>query len=883
MKTAAGIKKYFIIITEIIMQMVFLIPWIRMADRNYNGLTYIVRLFSSGDVFNTLKHDFSGITDISFYEDNALNTLLLAFLVQVVVLVFAQLMCVLDLIFAIFGCEITALNIMALVSVVAASFFKMLGNISFDNTLSSMYPFLLLIVLAIEFIGVRIIEGWQKANKEHMEIKAREAALKSERKRRLAFPGKYTSLFYQIIWKNFKYSRKDYIILIFAGVLTASLFLAGIGTADILAPLDGEGDLLRGYGVVAILRNFLLVILAVSVFFMVSVLLAYLKKRMMNYGIFINLGMRKKTLYLTMIVEIAGCMVLSVLGGYLLGTVFLFLISAGLKGNVAVGGQMGSVSAKAYLLAFVFVLATFVLSLVIIHEMYMGVELTKAKDRAIEREKMPGKHKRLFLGIGAVIAVLAVWGFTKRQNAEGIFLLFILFLGVFLLLRNGWGMLLEAKKSRSEKYYPALIKNNIFYYRFKTTLRYVFFIGVVHVALLFQFSKELASNTIAQQPERLFPYDYMCMATDKDEETFEDLKEKYGVTVYSYPMVRVSNPDNTEIPDSYRTPPPVHGQHIGISESTYYRLCSEAGVDAEKLDLPEDGSEVYIVYQQDINVKGHPIDYYLGRTKPHLHIGQPVDVVLNTVDRNYPQRSVAGEKIGSLTGAYRWGQYENVIVFSDKYFASVQDVWKTTDYEYGFPVKEGEGIEGVNIHQWPTKLVLLKVADGQRAAVEKELKVFKKDHAFDEHIDNEVLSYYSSDKQIAQMSGERIMNMQVNAVIIAGLLVFSLFIVYLKFESEIEEKKRRREFLLCMGMKRKERIQVLKTEVNVFLWVPLIMAGILVPLLTVIIWNVRQYTMSVCISYVKVLIVVTAVYLFVQIAGMKLIEFYVIRKVEGKN
>lgn len=86
-----------------------------------------------------------------------------------------------------------------------------------------------------------------------------------------------------------------------------------------------------------------------------------------------------------------------------------------------------------------------------------------------------------------------------------------------------------------------------------------------------------------------------------------------------------------------------------------------------------------------------------------------------------------------------------------------------------------------------------------------------------------------------------------------------------------------------MGMKRKERIQVLKTEVNVFLWVPLIMAGILVPLLTVIIWNVRQYTMSVCISYVKVLIVVTAVYLFVQIAGMKLIEFYVIRKVEGKN
>lgn len=883
MKQTTGIKKYFILVTEVILQVIFLIPWICMADKSYSGITYIIRIFSSGDAFAAMKQDFSGIMDLSYYEDNALNALLLASLAQFIVLVFAQLICLLNLVFTIFGREVTAFNIVPLVSVFVGLFTKLLGIVSFDNVFSNIYPVIPLLVLGVEFIGVRVIEGWQKANKENMELKARDAALKAERKRRLAFPGKYTSLFYQIIWKNFKYSKKDYIILISAGVLTASLFLAGIGTAKILAPLDGDGDLLRGFGVVAILRNFLLIILAVSVFFMVSVLLSYFKKRMKNYGIFINLGMRKKTLYLSMIAEIAVCMVMSVLGGYLLGTGFLFLIRAGLKANTVIGSQTGNVSASSYLTTFLFVLLTFTLSLVIIHEMYMGVELAKAKDRAIEKEKMPGKHKNPALAIGAVITILAVFGFSKRSNAEGISFLCLLFLGVFLLIRNGWAILLEKRKNKSGKYYPALIKNNIFYYRFKTTLRYVFFIGVVHVALLFQFSKELASNTIAKQPERLFPYDYMCMATDKDEETFKNLKNKYGVTVYSYPMVRVSNPDNTEIPDSYRTPPPVQGQHIGISESTYYRLCSEAGVNAEKLDLPEDGSEVYLVYQQDINMKGHPIDYYLGRTKPHLHIGQPVDVVLNTVDEDYPQRSVNGEKIGSLTGAYRWGQYENVIVFSDKYFASVQDIWKTTDYKYGSPVKEGEGIEGVNIHQWPTRLVLLNVAEGQREAVEAELETFKKSHAFDEHIDNEVLSYYSSEKQITQMRAERIMNMQINAVIIAGLLVFGLFIVYLKFESEIEEKKRRSEFLLCMGMKREERIRVLKSETKAFLWIPLVMAGILVPLLTVLMWRIRQYTLSLCFSYLKVLLMIAVIYLIIQIGGMKLIEFYVIRKVEGKR
>ena len=142
-------------------------------------------------------------------------------------------------------------------------------------------------------------------------------------------------------------------------------------------------------------------------------------------------------------------------------------------------------------------------------------------------------------------------------------------------------------------------------------------------------------------------------------------------------MVRVTNVDNSEKLDDARAVIMPQGQHIGISETTYKELNKALGKKSEKMNLSADGKEIYIIYQQDKSTKAHPLDYLNSRKEPYLHIGQPIESY-GFLDREkiYPTRTVKGEKTDILTGAFRQGSEENLVVFSDEYFEKVQDDWK---------------------------------------------------------------------------------------------------------------------------------------------------------------------------------------------------------------
>ena len=409
-------------------------------------------------------------------------------------------------------------------------------------------------------------------------------------------------------------------------------------------------------------------------------------------------------------------------------------------------------------------------------------------------------------------------------------------------------------------------------------------ISIIPVLVLFVFGKGMISAKIAEKPETLFPYDFMCMATEEDEPFWNQLQEKYDIKLQEYPMIRVTNVDNSEKMDDIRTVIMPQGQHIGISESTYKKLSEAVGKKAKDLNLSADGKDVYIIYQQAKSVKAHPLDYLNSRTKPYLHIGQPLESYWY-LDREkiYPKRLVKGEKIDVLTGAFRQGSEENLVVFSDEYFTNVQDDWKKYNWITGDPVQKEEAVEGVGIHHWPTRLVLLNVKDADYDVVEKELQTFRKAHEEDERFDQDVLSCYSKRTSIDQMKSERFMTTVVDIFIMGAFLLGSILVIYLKYESEMKEKKHRNQFLTCIGMRTKERIRVIRTETRIFFLGPLVILLVTVPLLTVEIWKMRQYTGADCGKYAKYLLLLTGIYLVVQGIGVKVIEWYTIRKVEGKH
>ena len=515
------------------------------------------------------------------------------------------------------------------------------------------------------------------------------------------------------------------------------------------------------------------------------------------------------------------------------------------------------------------------------HEVYIDTGASVSGKKEIEREKMPGQFARLGLIVGVLIITFGVIRYSTYTNFEGTQNLVLFLAGIYLVLRNGLVEILNQRKQKIGKYFGTLLENNQFYYRYKSTVRYIFLFTIVNFCVLFVFAKGMLSALIAEQTDKQFPYDFVCMAIEEDEDIFEEMKDNYDVKVYQFPMVRVANADNSREPDNSVAPIFPQGQEIGISESTYQELCRLQGWEVEEKELAADGSDVKLVFQQDESVEAHPIDYFVGTKKPFLHIGQPVQYYEFQYRKQiFVPRKVRGIKTGALIGNLRQGKHENIVVFSDEYFEKVKDDWKRIDINSGRPFEE-EGVEGANMHHWPTQLVLIKAEKKDLKKIEQRLADFDDRHRFDNKIDSTVLSHYSKTKLISERESEGLMNSVTNGFVILILLIVSFVLMYLKSEGELEEKKRQGEFLKCMGMTQKERRSLFRREREIFLWVPMGIGTLISIPFTLMIFNLRQYSAAECMSYLKLWGILFIVFFIVQYVGTKIFEIYMLKKIEG--
>lgn len=874
--------KIFTLVIQVVMQAVLLFPWMNTGTWKCNAPGYLIKLFASGDGINYIKKSLRPLGVLNGVDEQMMVQILMLFICELVLVSVIQVIGILNLILTLKNHHKLILDIIALIAGCAISF---LGADSavFTDPVSQVYPFFLVVLLVINVIGVKMIDSWQEEKKMQEEVKAREQTYKEEKKKHLEFSGKYPKGFYTALWKNFKSSKRDFIIYISMNLLPATLIFSGGGMAQMLAPFNKEGNILTGHGITAILLEFLIVSLIASLMLMITNLLSYFRKRMKNYSLFSVLGMRKSTLYKVLGAEIAAGILGMLIGGACIGSVILFIIRRIFMARSGTGAQPAKVTGFTYLIASLILIGISGIGLMIMRDFFLYRELKKLQMGDVEKEKMPEKRIGLWLVAGLVIVIFGIINFGMRKNAEGLRIILFIFLGIYLVEKFGFGLFLKVRKHK-KSYYAKLIPYNSFYYRFKSTFRYVYVISMIPVLVLFLFGKDMISAKIAQKPETLFPYDFVCMATEEDETFWKQLQEKYDVKFQEYLMVRVTNVDNSEKLDDERYVIMPQGQHIGISETTYQKLNAALGKKSNNLNLSTDGKEIYIVYQQDKSTKAHPLDYLNSRKEPYLHIGQPIESY-GFLDREkiYPKRIVKGEKTDILTGAFRQGSEENLVVFSDEYFKKVQDDWKKYDWITGDPVDEKEAKEGVTIHHWPTRLVLLNVKDADYRNIEKELQAFRKIHKEDERFDKDVLSCYSKQTTMEQIESERFMTTVVDIFIMCAFLMGSILVIYLKYESEMTEKKKRNHFLTCIGMSRKDRRKLIRTETEIYFWIPAVVAAVMVPVLTWEIWNMRAYTKADCVHYLIYLLILAAIYFVVQGIGVKVIEYYTIRKVEGKH
>lgn len=883
MKKWSG-KRITYIVMGIIAQAVCLYPWLTIGGQNYNAPAYLLRMIGN-PIDCYLRDMYGGQTLVGQMLKDA-KSFGIALYVQLSLLVIAQFLMLIHLILNLLRKSYADI-LVATSSMMgfAACWFLTMGAAG-EGLFSFLYPLFILMSLGFTLIGGKMAEEWNEAAKREKENEKRRKELKKEKRRRLRFDGRYSKDFYHMIWKNFTYNWKDYRLLTGAGTVSVGLLFVSSGMQELLSGMDTKNDFASGRGMDSVLLNFMIVFTVLAVFLITYILIYYLKNRMKSFGVLLTLGIRRKTLNLFVGAELGASIVLSVLGGLVFGNILLF----GFRKLTlyALGGKIifGMMTVRTYTKTLGMAVLVFVLAFIVTYGVYRETNVTKMRNGDIRKEKMPGRLSPVGLLVGIGFAVYALVKFSKLENAEGVTTIGLFLFGVYLILRNGWGMLLKYRRKQEKRYYGSLIPNNPLYHKFKKTSRYVFLLTILHICTFVLFAKDAIAPVLAPEPEKQLPYDYVCLANSQDDEVLEQMEDA-GAKLKEFPMVRATTTDRTVWLEDFRDPVIPQGQNIGISESTYYELKKLLGEEVKTFPkLDAEGEKIYIVYQQDIGDNAKPIDYYLTRKKPQIFIGQPLvqcDWVVR--DKIYIPRTIAGSETGSLIGIFREGIHENIVVFSDAYFESVKENWKKKNILTGedIDLEVEEAVEGLNIHEWPNRLVLVDSKDADREKLEELLQTFKENHAVDEKHDGIVPSYYSKEETANEKIAERLLNTISNGFIMTILLVISIFILYMKIESEFPETIKRYEFLNYMGMPRKERIASLKKEIRRFVWMPLVITAVSVPPFTLILWKLRHFTAAEMAGYAKIIGMTAVIYIAVQIIALKGLLYYVVRKVEGNQ
>lgn len=743
------------------------------------------------------------------------------------------------------------------------------------------------------------MKQWNEEVAEAKKLEEKEMVLKKEKEERLRFDGKQNRLFYHTVWKNFKRNWKDYSLILVSNTILFAVIVIGFCMKEIL---DGkyaiENRQLFG-GLSEILLNAMIPIIILSVFVIIVLFFYYIKCRARNFGVFLTLGMRRKTLYYFTALEFVSVFVSSLVIGAGIGKIVTFMISKAFDKMLGIDVNQMNVGIKPYALSIAVVVAIYIVALLISKEIFGDFNVGKSTDLRAIAEKMPGKSRVLWLIAGVLICSFSILQYSKLYRFENEYLLLFFFVGLFLVIRYGMAVWLIGE-CKEKKYLNKLMFHNQLFHKSKTNAGFISVLTITQFCILFYFAFQIGGTLIAEEPETMFPYDFVCYADESDDVLFAELQQKYQVELHEYPMVRVSAYDSTEVRENERqSQEPIQGQHVGISESTYHALKKqlESSCEEKPLGLDPDGSDIYIVYQQDKSIKAQPTAFYLPVKKPLLHIGQPcrsVDVwSFGRKDVGYKFYEVQGEEIGSLTGIFRQGTRENIIVFSDNYFEKIKELWKTTNIRTGEQILEEENrIPDVTITQGVTKLVLINAGENVKE-VGEELEAFEQKHLAKETeiyygflsagvYDTSIAYHYGKAETIESIHTERAMKLIMNSAAVGVFFLMNLMVLIVKMLSERDLNVKRAEFLECMGMYKKSRKKLIQGEIlKYYILLPFVIASILAVIYTAAVVTARMYTKADILNYVKYYIPVYLIYMIVHLIVSYIASTVYAHRVEG--
>lgn len=684
--------------------------------------------------------------------------------------------------------------------------------------------------------------------------KEREKSEKLERKRRLYFPGKYSSSYYKMILKNVRYHLRNYVMLILTGsFLMLFLFLVFALRHAFMEYHTVEA--VTGGQTQKILLNAVWMGLIINAVLMGLSFSYYIRNKMREENILVVLGIRSKSLRSMMLMEYVGCLLCSGILGTLAGNVIFHILVGNLAGRFPVSEK--GLPVTTYLGMWAVYAAAALIAAAVNSHVYDHMRWSASGLLAPKKNRIPGT---LGWVLGAIGLVCMVWSFGQlmgRGGGESEDRLADYLLGLILVLLCVQAAQMKRIKKKDERYFRYIFEKFPFLTSFGQNMKKIYLLTAVAFLVMYPLAAVYGGNGSAQALEKQYPYDFVCMATTEEKEELLSLKEQYSLEIEEYPMATVFSlmPENISLVNAIKdifaldykavsngrqvmVTPPIQ---IGISESSYQKLKSEVRKEEGK-GWNLTGEEIGVVYQEDVSAKAHLLDWSGAADTLNLQIMGP-ELELFSYSA-FTERTVAGEERDILTGVYEEGKEQNLVVFSDEFF---EEIYQNE------------------------QLYLLRSAGADYEAVEQWFS-----HRAEE---DGSLRYYGSRAMIRDREAERYLKMVVWLFMLVMVGVSGIYLLFIKFCFEMDEIVARYRFLDCMGMHENTLKKTLRQEMLPFFLIPFAAGGGSGLLLTILMFRVRMYTSSEIFQYLQYVLPVWVIYWLVQTAVYLILKKVLLDKI----
>lgn len=675
---------------------------------------------------------------------------------------------------------------------------------------SSIWLVLLLIVGALEFLLNRYLDDKIERDRKYAESQKIEKHYNEDRKRRLAFPGKYPPAFHQIIRKNFRFYRKNYFLLIFANTLVLFALVILFFAYHEFSGSHTQETIFNKTGLLRIFiesGGVLLVLLLLFLSFMDGLYIDFKAKHM---ELFIQLGIRKKTFLIMLIEEFSLCALVGVL----------------------IGGSLGLLITREFTsIGWALLLYTGLIILAMAFHQEKILRLIQFRPREQTKPDRPNyRWTPLFLLIGLLGLVVTFWWFHRRKSAETLLVISTLIIALWGLFLGMGGLYVKRKRGKI----ALLLSRNDLFYRFHKSINVLMLISLLQVLIVGIFLPRLV--TFQQTTvDNLFPYEVVAKVKLSEFQQVEKSLNQEKALWKSYPFFPVTSVDGDPEWETFGTVRPVmfiQGQHIGVSESTYQQLRQVNNLKEHPLRLKK--GQWHVVYQQAISIRGQPIDWDPQSVRPRLRIGTPLESYNTTnVDLIFPMRTIKSQERLILTGMFQRGLQENILVFADEEFATL--------------AKEDQ----------PNQLFLIH---GDKKIIHS-LNFLNQKYADDKRWDDTIEPVYEKTQRKSNVVSENYLQVLLLIFTIVICTFMSVGLIVAKFESEETRLIERRRLLDQLGMRQKEQRGVLKRQVGFFTVLPLAVGFLLSLGFIGIMGRLRFFSMSEWLHFGRIFLLDYGIYL----------------------